>query len=248
MATAFRHALIIGASSGMGAALARRLTARGARVALVARRRDELERLATELNAARADCALPFPHDVRHWQEVPELLQRIARDLGGLDLVVYAAGIMPRSRRTASTPPSTATCWRSTCSARWPGSARSLTVSPGSGRHHRRHRLGLGDRGRTANPAYGTSKAGLHTYLEALRNRVSRHGVRVVTIKPGFVDTPMTRGLHGLFWLISSDRAAAIIHRKAARGAVTAYVPARWRLVMWVIRSIPSVIFRRLKV
>jgi hypothetical protein len=69
-----------------------------------------------------------------------------------------------------------------------------------------------------------------------------------VTIKPGFVDTPMTEGLPGLFWLLSADRAAGIILKKARRGTVSAYVPARWRLVMWVIRSIPSPIFKRLKV
>jgi short-subunit dehydrogenase len=103
-----------------------------------------------------------------------------------------------------------------------------------------------GDRGRVANPVYNASKAGLETYLEALRNRIHRSGARVVTIKPGFVDTDMTRGVKGLFWLISSDRAAEIILRKARRGSVSAYVPARWRLVMWVIRSIPSFVFRRL--
>ncbi len=58
----------------------------------------------------------------------------------------------------------------------------------------------------------------------------------------------MTRGLDGLFWLISADRAAEIILSKARRGAVVAYVPASWRWVMLVIRSIPSFIFRRLKV
>ena len=77
---------------------------------------------------------------------------------------------------------------------------------------------------------------------------MGRYGVKVVTIKPGFVDTAMTKGLPGLFWLISADRAAEIILKKARKGAGTAYVPARWRLVMLIIRSMPSFIFRRLKV
>ena len=105
-----------------------------------------------------------------------------------------------------------------------------------------------GDRGRSGNPAYCTSKAGLHTYLESIRNRVARKGVRVVTVKPGFVDTAMTRGLDGLFWLISADRAAEIILGHARRGTTVAYVPARWRWVMLIIRSIPSFLFRRLRV
>jgi short-subunit dehydrogenase len=93
---------------------------------------------------------------------------------------------------------------------------------------------------------YGASKAGLHTYLEGLRNRVARRGVTVVTIKPGFVDTAMTRGRKGLFWVIPPERAAEIILAKARRGAVEAYVPARWRLLMTVVRAIPSFIFTRL--
>ena len=135
----------------------------------------------------------------------------------------------------------------STPSAPWRGSTRRPI---GWRRLGRGTIVGIGsvagDRGRSGNPGYCTSKAAFHTYLEAIRNRVARDGVRVVTIKPGFVDTAMTRGMDGLFWVISPDRAAEIILSKASRGAVTAYVPARWRLVMLVIRSIPSFIFTRL--
>ena len=105
-----------------------------------------------------------------------------------------------------------------------------------------------GDRGRCANPVYNTSKAGLHTYLEAIRNRVGRHGVRVLTVKPGFVETPMTEGLSGMFWVVPADKVAEAVLGKARRGRATVYVPARWRYVMWVIRSIPSFLFKRLKV
>jgi hypothetical protein len=69
-----------------------------------------------------------------------------------------------------------------------------------------------------------------------------------VTIKPGFVDTDLTKGMPGLFWLISPEQAAAKILATARRGSVTAYVPARWRLVGLIIRSIPSFLFRRLKI
>jgi len=103
-----------------------------------------------------------------------------------------------------------------------------------------------GDRGRSGNPGYCASKAAFHTYLEALRNRVAVKGVTVVTIKPGFVDTAMPKGQEGLFWVISPDRAAEIILDKAMRGATTAYVPARWRVVMTIIRTIPSKIFTKL--
>lgn len=250
MTTTFRSAIIIGASSGIGEAMARRLAAGGARVALVARRRHRLDDIASEINsAAHEPQALVYEHDVRRPDDVAELFQTIARDLGGLDLMVYAAGMM---HRLASDEYATAKdlemldvnlagaiAWLNPAAERFARLGRGTIVGIGSV---------AGDRGRVANPVYNASKAGLETYLEALRNRIHRSGARVVTIKPGFVDTDMTRGLQGLFWLISADRAAEIILRKARRGAVTAYVPARWRLMMWVIRSIPSVVFRRLSV
>jgi NAD(P)-dependent dehydrogenase (short-subunit alcohol dehydrogenase family) len=250
MVARFSHAVVVGASSGMGEALARRLAAGGARVAIVARRADELERIAAEVNGeAGEERVLAFAHDVRDWRDVPELFQDIVRQLGGLDLVVWAAGVMPavafdeydtaKDLHTLEVNLLGAVAWLNPAAERFNRLGRGTIVGIGSV---------AGDRGRSGNPGYATSKAALHTFLEALRNRVARAGVKVVTVKPGFVDTPMTRGLPGLFWLIGADRAAEIILRKAARGAVTAYVPARWRLVMLVIRAVPSFIFRRLKV
>ena len=81
-----------------------------------------------------------------------------------------------------------------------------------------------------------------------MRNRVARHGVRVVTVKPGPVDTPMTRGMDKLPLLVSADVAAAELLAGAARGHHTVYVPAKWRPIMFVIRHIPSFVFRRLDI
>jgi NAD(P)-dependent dehydrogenase (short-subunit alcohol dehydrogenase family) len=105
-----------------------------------------------------------------------------------------------------------------------------------------------GDRGRRGQPAYCASKAALSTYLESLRNRVGRHGVRVVTIKPGPVDTPMTKGLDKLPMLIPAEKAAAGILAAARAGVHTAYVPGAWRPIMFVIRSIPSFLFKKLNI
>jgi short-subunit dehydrogenase len=244
----FLHALVVGASSGIGEALARRLAADGARVALVARRESELRRIMDEINdAAGGDRAIAVAHDVKAVDEAPELVQEIARRLGGLDLVIYAAGAMPavaadeydtgKDREMLEVNLLGAVAWLNPVAERMARLGRGTIVGIGSV---------AGDRGRAPNPVYCTSKAGFHAYLEALRNRVAKLGVKVVTIKPGFVDTAMTRGKEGLFWVISADRAAEIILKKASRGAVTAYVPARWRLVMMVVRSIPSFIFSKL--
>jgi decaprenylphospho-beta-D-erythro-pentofuranosid-2-ulose 2-reductase len=102
-----------------------------------------------------------------------------------------------------------------------------------------------GDRGRRSNYAYGAAKGGLAIFLAGLRHRLHGSGVRVVTLKPGFVDTPMTRDFpKGPLWA-TPEQAAASIVRAIDRGASVAYVPGFWRAVMLVIRSLPEwVLFR----
>jgi decaprenylphospho-beta-D-erythro-pentofuranosid-2-ulose 2-reductase len=249
MGVIWKHALVVGASSGMGAALAKRLAAGGCQVALVARREAELAKVCDEINAGGPAHAHAYPHDVRCGAEVAALFQQIAADLGGLDLVIYVAGVQPRvapdeydtekDRFIVEVNVVGAMAWLNEAARRFARAGEGTIVGISSI---------AGDRGRRGNPAYGASKAALDHFLEALRNRLSQRGVTVVTIKPGFVDTDLTRGMPGLFWLISPDEAAKRILAAARRGSVIAYVPARWRLVSVVIRSIPSFVFQRMKI
>jgi len=249
MGVIWKQAVVVGASSGMGAALGKRLAAGGCQVALVARREEELARVCEEINAGGAVRARAYPHDVRAVEEVPALFQQIAADLGGLDLVIFAAGVQPRvapdeystekDRLIVEVNVIGAMAWLNEAARRFERAGAGTIVGISSI---------AADRGRRGNPAYGASKAALDHFLEALRNRLSQRGVNVVTIKPGFVDTDLTKGMSGLFWLISPDQAAAKILAAARRGSVVAYVPARWRMVGLIIRSIPSFLFRRLKI
>lgn len=236
--------IVVGASSGIGEALAKQLAQEGAEVALVARREGELKRVA----ATAPERMKTYVHDVARVDDVPGLFERIVTDLGGLDTIVYAAGVMPpveedeytfdKDRSMMVVNVVAAMAWLNLAAARFEA-ARSGTI------------IGIssiaGERGRRGNPGYCTSKAALSTYLESLRNRCSRHGVNVVTIKPGFVDTAMTRGKPGLFWVISAEQAARSALRLARRGrSASGFVPARWALVAFVVRLLPSFIFRRL--
>jgi short-subunit dehydrogenase len=236
--------VVVGASSGIGEAIARQLAQTGADVAIVARRESELVRLAGE----RPDKLRPYVHDVSNVDEVPALFERIERDLGPVDGLIYAAGVMPKieeseyafekDRAMVTVNLLGAMAWMNQAAARFEA-ARGGTI------------LGIssiaGERGRRGNPAYGATKAALTTYLEALRNRCSRYGVNVVTIKPGFVDTAMTRGMKGLFWLISAEKAAKLSLQLARTGkSGVAFVPSRWALVAFIVRSLPSFIFRKL--
>jgi short-subunit dehydrogenase len=105
-----------------------------------------------------------------------------------------------------------------------------------------------GERGRTGAPAYNTSKAALNTYLESLRNRLSRRGVHVLTIKPGFVSTDMIQNAKTSFWVAPVDAAIADIWKGIRDRKQEVYTPARWGIVGWVMRNAPSFLMRRLAV
>ncbi len=254
MAVPWERAIIVGASSGMGASLARQLAEQGCQVALVARREAELRRLADEINGRAAPgrpegLARTYVHDVTCYDQVPGLFQQICRDLGGLDLIIYAAGVMPRllpdeytwekDRVTIEVNVLGAIAWLNQAAQRFQAARGGTLVGLSSV---------AGDRGRRGFPAYSASKAALATYLEGLRNRIGRFGVAVVTVKPGPVDTPLTRGLDRLPLLIGPDEAARQILAAARRRAHTAYVPATWRPILFVIRHIPSFLFQKMNV
>ncbi len=240
----WKHAIVLGASSGIGKALAEELLKSGARVALVARRMEAMESIAS----TNGDKALVYAHDVRDYSAIPRLFQQITKDLGGLDLVIYASGAMPavdeheydfaKDREMLETNLLGGVAWLDEAAKRFEQTKTGTIVGISSV---------AGERGRRGSPAYCTSKAAITTFLESLRNRLSRYGVTVVTIKPGFIDTEMTRGKPGIFWLISAEEAARRI-LDASRSGGTAYIPGRWRYVMFVIKAIPSFVFKHLPV
>lgn len=247
MASQWKHALIIGASSGIGAELARQLAKQGCSVALVARREPELKALAELIQANGGPTARLYIHDVKNTEAVSQLFQQIAHDMGGLDLVIYASGVMPqiasgeysleKDRAMVEINFMGAIAWLNEAAQRFEKAQTGTIVGISSV---------AGERGRQSMPVYSASKAALTAYLEALRNRVARYGVKVVTVKPGPVSTPMTEGMK-LPLLIPADRAASEILAAASRGAVNAYVPGVWRYIFLILRNIPSFLFRKLK-
>ncbi len=105
-----------------------------------------------------------------------------------------------------------------------------------------------GDRGRLKNYVYGSAKAGLHTYLQGLRARLYAKNVMVTTIKPGFVDTPMTWGDKGPIPIASPDAAATQILKVSDKGKGSAYVPGFWFFILTIVRFIPEKILWRLPI
>ena len=249
MATERDGALVVGASSGIGAALARELVAHGSHVALVARRGDALDALAAELNAGDAHdlVARAYIHDVSSYDEAPALFARIAAEMTPLRLVVYAAGVMPRTTTGADFASERAMMATNVLGAmRWLGLAAAHFQREGRGTL-----VGIssvaGERSRPGNGGYQASKAALSAYLDALRFQFQPSGVRVVTIKAGYVATPMTAGLRLPHALTTSPEAAArAIAHACTRGPRVVYVPGYWRAVMWGVRLMPARVLARL--
>jgi len=245
--SAGRRALVVGASSGIGAALVRRLAAEGYRVAVLARRVDKLDSLARECQPLPGKVVVRV-HDVCDVGDVPKVFEELVRELGGLDFYIFAAGIMPNVGRHEYDTEKDLAMLRINldgCIA-WSNPVANYFRTQRSGTI-----IGIssvaGERGRKGSPVYGTSKAAMNHYLEALRNRLAEADVHVCTIKPGYVATAMTEGM-GLSDMITADEAAKQI-LEAARDRVNhRYVPMKWRLIMAVVRSIPSFLFRRLNI
>ena len=103
-----------------------------------------------------------------------------------------------------------------------------------------------GERGRVGNPSYNASKAALTCYLEALRNRLTRFGVHVLTVKPGFVATDMLKDAKKTFLVASPERVAADIAKAIRKRKQEIYTPGLWRWIMLIVRNIPSFLFRRM--
>lgn len=248
MSLRFQRAIVVGASSGIGAEIARQLAADGASVALVGRRAPELEAVAADIRRAGKGKAQVAPHDVTQYDTAPPLFEKLVAEMGGLDLVVYAAGNLfvpaeseydfAKDRAMIEVQVIGAMAWTNLAAAHFEAQRSGTIVGISSI---------AGERGRRTMPGYTTAKAALSTWLEALRNRVSRYGVNVVTVKPGFVDTLMTQHLAKKPMMISASRAAELILATARRGgSPSAFIPGQWGLVGMIIRNIPSAIFRKL--
>jgi short-subunit dehydrogenase len=241
------RALIIGASSGMGAALAKKLAREGYDLALVARREEWLSALCDELNQKDKGRAQYYVHNVSDYSMVPDLLRRIVSDLGGLDLAIYAAGVnfaplfdeynTENDRQMLEVNLIGAFAWLNPIAALFQSAQAGQIVGISSV---------AGERGRVGNPGYNASKAGLTSYLESLRNRLTRRGVNVLTVKAGFVQTEMLKAAQKVMFPITAEKAADDIWKAIRAHRQEIYTPWFWRWIMFVIRNIPSVLFRRM--
>ncbi len=240
--------LILGASSAMARAFARRVSETGATVFLAGRDTDDLDRIARDCRLRGAAAAEPLKFDARKPAGFAALNDRLAAEDGTLNVAVFV-GSMPEQAAIDANPALIA----ETVTDSFTGSATflqgfvPLMEARGSGTA-----VGIasvaGDRGRIGNYVYGAAKAGFATYLSGLRNRLTRAGGHVVTVKPGFVDTAITWGLPGLFLVASPDDVARDILSAVNKKKNTIYTPFFWRYIMLIITHIPEFLFKKMSI
>lgn len=240
-----QRVLVIGATSAIAEAVSRLYAGRGARLYLVGRDLDRIERIAADLRVRSASAVDCGRLDVNDFGEHEVLMTRAWATMGGVDLVLVAHGTLPDQAACDASMErllaefatnGTATIALAAASAArlQPGATLAVISSV------------AGDRGRASNYVYGAAKAAVNAYLSGLRQRLHRDGIHVLTIKPGFVDTPMTSGFRkGILWASPATVARGIVRAIDKRRAV-AYVPWFWWGIMQVITHIPERIFRRI--
>lgn len=239
--------LIIGATSAIAEASARLWAARGDALFLVGRNAARLDAIAADLRVRGAASVGCFAMDATDHAAHAPMLEAASAALGGLDVALIAHGTLPDQKACEASVELTlqeidnnglsVVALATLLAARFEAQGHGTLAAISSV---------AGDRGRQSNYVYGAAKGLLSLFLQGLRNRLAKSGVQVLTIKPGFVDTPMTASFRkGALWAQPDDIARGILRAIEQRKDVV-YLPGFWRLIMAIIRHIPEQIFKRL--
>lgn len=240
--------LVIGAASAIAQETARLFAADGASMFLVDLRAGPLEAVRDDLKARGAKQVETFVLDLTDVERHQAMLDAAIETLDGLDAVLIAHGTLSDQEA---------------CQQDVQLTLRELDINFVSvvalltllGNYFEEKRNGVvavissvaGDRGRRSNYVYGTAKAGVTTFLSGLRARLSDAGVKVITIKPGQVDTPMTAHLKKGITFSKPDRVGKAIYNGMKKGREVMYVPWFWLPIMLIIIHMPEFIFKKMK-
>jgi len=243
-----KKVLIVGATSTIAGAVCRIFAERGDALMLVGRRADVLDATASDLRVRGARAVHVHTMDAGDLPSHETMLTRTGELLGGIDSVLIAYGTL--SDQTACEQSGELTAAELHNNA---VSVAALLTRIGALLSQRRAGTiavissVAGDRGRASNYVYGSGKALVTVFASGLRQRLYKSGVSVITIKPGFVDTPMTATFRkGMMWT-TPQRIARGIVRAMDRSTPAVYLPRFWCPIMLAIKMIPENLFRRLR-
>lgn len=243
-----QNIIIFGSTSAIAEECAKLWAANECSIVLIARKPDVLEQQKQDLIVRGAKQCHCIVQDLNDDSKHAELIEECVEKLGKIDVALIAYGVLGEQiedqndyAKTQSifqtnllSPISILTHILPTLESQRSGSLAVITSV-------------AGDRGRQSNYIYGASKGGLALFLQGLRNRVSRMGIQVLDIKPGFVDTPMTEKFDKGPLFVKPEVIAEGIHKAIEAKKNIVYLPWFWRPIMTIIKSIPEFIFKKLK-
>jgi short-subunit dehydrogenase len=244
-----RRTLIVGATSAIAQETAKLLAQEGDQLFLTARDAGKLSSVRDDLALRGAVDVQAEVLDVLDFANHDAIIEKAYGALGGaVDLAIIAHGVLPDQEACQSSYPLTLRAFETNALSvfslltrlserfRGEGDGTLLVISSVAG-----------ERGRGSNYIYGSAKGALTLFLQGLRSRLHPEGVRVITIKAGFVDTPMTRHLKkGLIWAKPEQIAAGILRTLHGKRDVY-FLPWYWRWIMLIVRVVPESIFKRLR-
>ena len=243
-----RTAVIVGGTNGIGYALGRELAGRGWRLLLTGSSPESVAaaRARWESEAGAGESLLAGVTDLRSPDQALQQLNDLIRDAGQVDLFVFAAGVMPPESDWAELGSAAegldvnlkaATVLLAAMAERFESAGRGHLVAVGSI---------AGDRGRKASPVYNAGKAGLHALMDGLRHRLHGTGVRVTTVRPGWVSSRMLASdKHGSPLTVTPEKAARAIAGAIERGRDITYVGWWWRWVGLILKAMPAGLHKR---
>ncbi|MEO7863983.1 MAG: SDR family oxidoreductase [Nitrospirales bacterium] len=243
-----KKVLIIGATSAIAQEVSKCFAQDSAWLFLVGRSQGKLTIIAEDLLIRGAGKVESLSLDLDNLGLHGELVLTATKALGGLDVALIAHGTLPNQKECQQHVETTLKEFTTNCI-----SAISLLTHLAN--YFEGQRCGClavitsvaGDRGRQSNYVYGAAKGAISIFLQGMRNRLSKEGVRVLTIKPGFVDTPMTAGLPKNFLFADPAVVGKRIFDAIMKGEDIVYAPWFWRWIMLIIKVIPESIFKKLQ-
>lgn len=239
--------LIVGATSAIAQETAKHFAREQAELFLIARDKTKVEAVAADLIVRGAGHVASYPLDVTHIDALHAAVQAAVTDLQGLDAVLIAHGSLSDQRACEDSVAETLQEFRINCLS----VIALLTIVAN---YFERQGTGCiavissvaGDRGRRSNYVYGAAKGAVSIFLEGLRSRLVRAGVSVVTIKPGFVDTPMTAHMKKNALFATPEAVGKRIYEVIKHPRDVLYVPWFWRPVMSFLRHVPHRVYKQL--
>jgi short-subunit dehydrogenase len=243
-----KRVIVLGATSGIALEVQRQLAERACELLLVARSRERLAQLSADLRLRGAPQVLVYPADLADIVQHAAVFDFASRAFPDFDTVLLSYGSMPDQKAASTSVP----VLSQELQVNFVSAAAVLTLFAADLERRRTGCIAAissvaGDRGRRSNYVYGSGKGGLSLFLQGLRSRLYPAGVRVVTIKPGPVRTPMTDQLPNSGHFADPRRVARdIVRGLEGRSPEILYTPAIWRYIMLVVRLIPEPFFKRL--